>query len=178
MELKIIIFVIGIIVLILYNLLEAWGHYDFESFAYNAKIIIKGIRLKMKIKEFSKFENNFYRVDDINYKFVSKDTCLARTGNENIPLIMIIRPIPTFSYKIKIKNDNCLVSVRISFLYPIVIGLLSNELFKKIIDNQKIYFNDIFAPAFFILLFIFLIIFSIINLRKVAKNFIKILRMG
>jgi hypothetical protein len=176
MEPKFIILLIGIIVLILYNFLEAWGHYDFEPLSYNAKITIKRIKLKTKAKEFNKFEHNFYRIDNINYKFVSKETCFARTGSEQIPSIMIWRPIPTFSYKITIKNDKYVVSARISFLYIILTVLFLYGLLSQIFNNQKIYFNDMFLLVLYFLLLVFIIIFSVINLKKVAKAFIKILR--
>jgi hypothetical protein len=178
MEPKIIIFLIGIIALILYNFIEAWGHYDFEAFAYNAKIIIKRIKLKTKAKEFIELEHNFYTIDNYNFKFISKNTCFVRTGSEKIPLIMIIRPIPTFAYKITIKNDKYIVSARISFLYIILTIYFLYDLFSKIFSNQKLYFNDIFSFVLYFFIIISIIIFSIINLKKIAKSFIKILRIN
>ena len=114
-------------------------------------------------------------MENINYKFVSKDTCLVRLGSEDVPFFMLyLKPIPTFSYRIKIINGKYIIILKISFMYLIIIGFLLYHLF--IFNYQKITFNDLFALIFYLLLFIFLIIFSKIKMKKVAINFIKILR--
>jgi hypothetical protein len=173
MELKFFVLLIGIIILVLYHLFEAWGHYEFEPFAYKIGIIIKRITLKIKANSFAGFENNFYRMDNINYKFISNDTCLVRLGSKEIPLFMYIRPIPAFSYKIKIKNDKYVISIKISLLYCVIIGLLLYEL---ILNHKGLNFNNLFGLIIYLLLFMFLIIFSRIKIKKVAINFIKIMK--
>ena len=173
MELKFLVLLIGIIILVLYHLFEAWGHYEFEPFAYKIGIIIKRITLKIKANSFTGFENKFYRMDNINYKFISNDTCLVRLGSKELPFFMYIKPIPVFSYKIKIRNDKYIISVKISFLYFVIIGLL---LFELILNHKGLNFNDLFGLIFYLLLFMFLIIFSRIKMTKVAINFIKIMK--
>jgi hypothetical protein len=176
MELKFVSILIGIIILVLYYLFEAWGHYEFEPFAYNIGIIIKKLILKIKADSFTNFENNFYRIDNINYKFISKDTCLVRFGSKDVPFFMYIKPIPTFSYKIKIKNNKYVISIKISFMYLVIIGFLTYNLLNILLDHQKININDLFGLIFYLLLFIFFIVYSIIKIKIVAINFIKIIR--
>jgi hypothetical protein len=175
MELKFLILLIGIIIFILYHFFEAWGNYEFEPFAYKIGIIVKRLTLKIKANSFAGFENNFYRMDNINYKFISNDTCLVRLGSKDVPLYMYIRPIPVFSYKINIKNDKYVISLKISFLYLIIIGFLLYEL---ILNHKGLKFNDFFGLIVYLLLFIFLIAFSRIKMKEVAINFMKILKCG
>jgi hypothetical protein len=173
MELKFLVLLIGIGIFILYHFFEAWGNYEFEPFAYKIGIIVKKITLKIKAKSFSGFENKFYRMDNINYKFISNDTCLVRLGSKEVSPRMYIRPIPTFSYKINIKHDKYVISLKISFLYLIIIGFL---LYALILNHKGLKFNDFLGLIVYFLLFVFLIIFSRNKMKKVAINFIKILR--
>jgi hypothetical protein len=176
MELRFIILIIGIILLVLYYLFEAWGHYEFEPFAYNIGIIIKKITLRIKANSFARFESNFYRIDNINYKFISNNTCLVRFGSKEMPFIMYFKPIPTFSYKIKINNGKYVISIKISFMYLVIIGFLIYELINMILNHQNIDFNNLFGLIVYLLLFIFFIIYSKVKLKNVAINFIKIMR--
>jgi hypothetical protein len=174
MDLNFIVLLIGIIILILSYLFEAWGHYEFEPFAYKYGIIIYKATLKIKVKTFAGLEGNFYRRDNINYKFISNNFCIARLGSKDIPFFMYIKPIPSFSYRIKIKNDKYVISIKISFFYLIIIGFLLYYFFKDI-NNQNIEFNNLFPLIFYLSLFIFFIIFSLIKLDDVERNFKEII---
>jgi hypothetical protein len=101
MEMNFFVLLIGIII---YLFFETWGHYEFVPFAYKFGIIIKKITLKIETKVFTELESNFYRINNINYKFISENTCLARLGSKEMPFIAYFKPIPPFSYIIKIKN--------------------------------------------------------------------------
>jgi len=176
MEIKFFAILFGIIILVIYHLFEAWGIYGFEPFAYKIGIILKKIKLKSSVKTFDMLKKEFYRIDNINYKIISKNICLVRTGSEEMPLIMYFRPIPLFSYKIVIDNNKYKITLKISFLYLIIIGFLVYNIIDTIFMKQNIRFDDLFPLIFYALLFIFLIILSLKKMKYVAINFVKILR--
>jgi hypothetical protein len=176
MELRFLVILIGLLLLILYHFFEAWGTYEFEPFAYKFGIQLKKITLKTNIKTFDMLKKDFYRIDNTNYKIISKNICLVRLGSKEMPLIMYFRPIPLFSYKINIKNEKYIITLKISFLYLIIIGFFVYNLINTILSKQKILFDDLYPLIFYTLLFVFLIIMSICQMKRVAINFIKILK--
>jgi hypothetical protein len=175
MEMNFFVLIIGIITLILYLFFETWGHYEFIPFVYKFGIIIKKITLKIETKAFTGLESNFYKINNINYKFISENICLARLGSKEMPFIAYFKPIPPFSYLIKNKNNKYIISIKISFLYIIIIGFFLYEYIKIILNHQKIKFNDLFGLIIYLLIFIFFIIFSIFKLKDVEKHFIQII---
>jgi hypothetical protein len=176
MNLQFIILFFGIIILILYHLFEAWGIYEFEPFAYKMGITIKKITLKTKAKSFDNFERTLFRKDNINYKFVSHNICLVRFGKEKVPWFMYRRPIPQNSYRVIIKNDKYIVSLKISFLYFIIIGFLVYNIITKILRSEKLAFDDLMPLILYSSVCVSIIFFSISNMKRVAISFLKIIK--
>ena len=176
MELKFFIILFAIIILVLYHIFEARGIYEFEHFAYKIGITLKRITLKINVRTFDTLKKDFYKIDNANYKIVSNNICLARFGSEKIPLVMYFRPIPMFSYKIIIDNKRYIVTLKISIIYLIIIGFLVYDIFYSIFIKQKILFEDLYPLIIYTLLFIFLIVISIYQMKRIAKNFIRILK--
>jgi len=175
MDLNFFVLLIGIVTLILYLFFETWGQYEFVPFTYKFGIIIKIATLKIKVKTFAGLEGNTYSIDNINYKFISENICLVRLGDKEMPFFMYFRPIPSVSYRIRIKEDKYIISIKISFLYLIIIGFFIYNLIDILLNNQKIESNDLFGLIFYLLFFIILIIIPLIRLDEVERNFIKII---
>ena len=176
MELKFLVLFFGIIIPILLYFFEAWGIYELEPFAYKIGIRIKKYTFKNKVKTFDKLNKSFYRVNNINYKFISNNICLIRFGSEKIPLFMYLRPIPLFTYKIVINDNRYILILKLSLFYLFPICFLIYKTITMLFFGQKISFDDLKIILYFMILCGVIIVVSIRNMKKIAINFLKIIR--
>jgi len=166
---------IGILIPILYLYIETWTHYGFELFAYNFGINIKLRKLKTEIKTFEYLKDIKIIKNGLIFKFISKDTCLVRGGEDDVPLIFMLRPIPIFNYKIKILNNKCIIFIKYSYLYLLLIGFIIYEII-VIIINKKFIYNEHAFIIFLILLSLFIFILSLNNTKNIGINLLKIIK--
>ena len=167
---------IGIILIILYLFFESWGLYEFELFAYSLGITVKKLRLKTNAKTFEMVINNLHRTDNTNYKFVSDNICLVRSGSEKMPFYSYLRPIPLSFYKITIKKNKYVICQKISFLYLLIFGFILYEIAEIIFNKRNIDFSAFFGMVSYSIICLIIIIYTRIRLKKVAINFLKYMK--
>ena len=175
MEFKFFVLLIGIIVPILYLYIEIWAHYGFELFAYNIGIKIKFRTLKTEIKTFKHLKDKKIIKNGLIFKFISDDTCLIRGGEDDVPLIVMVRPVPIFNYRIKLENNRFIVVIKYSFLYLFLIVFIIYEIIDIIVNDKKFTYNEHSHIIFITFLVLLTLILSINNVKKICIEFLKIL---
>jgi hypothetical protein len=172
MILKFLLIFFGISIFIIYSYFEHLGQYNFEPFVYNIGILIKNIILKINVKTFDGFYDKIFKKENIYYKFISNNICLARFERE-----LTFHPkriFPFCTYKIIIKEQKYIIKLKMPLIYLIIFGFLLYTCFL----NKEIEITDIIIVIFLSLLCLFSVFVSLVRMKEVAINFIKIIKEG
>ena len=168
--------IIGIIAFVLYLFIEPWLQDNFVPFAYIFGFTIKKKKLKIKPQAFNTLKLDFFHIENINYKFISSNTCLIRLGEEKVSFFRYLIPFPMGTHKIIISNDQYEIIHKISFIHLIIFGILIYDIVLIIFLNQKININTFSGIIIASILSVLIIIISIKKTNKIAIIFLKILK--
>ena len=169
------IIIFGIIILILFSLIEAFGQYEYEPFAYKLAITIRRKMLKTKVGSFDKWNKNLYKKYGYDYMFITDNSCLIRlSGKLEFTLPMVIFPKPI--YEIILKNNRLIIKLKIPLLYLFILGTAIYITINKIFIENKFYFTGNIGGILLVLVILYFIIVANKRLNEVALGFIKIIK--
>jgi hypothetical protein len=176
MDYNIIILLSGIIITILFSFFQIIGQYEYEPFSYKIGITIRKKIFKIKILSLNKFTNKLFKKNGYDYMFIENNICLIRISGEfdfKRPNVLIPYPV----YIIFLKENNCIIKIKIPIVYLIIIGTILYIIIKRIfIDkNINIFVNTDWILFITVLLLVFLIIYANKRFKEVIINFIKII---